>query len=127
MSEEIQNASLVVPRSIVLSILINGVMGFSMLIATLFCIGDLNAALSSPTGYPFMEIISQAIHTTSGTAVLVALVFVLALCATVGLLASSSRMIWAFSRDRGLPGWKVLSRVRVVLTPFAVISAVARL
>lgn len=35
----------------------------------------------------------------------------LALCADVGFLASASRMVWSFARDRGLPGWKFLSRV----------------
>lgn len=111
MSEEIHNPSLVVPRSILLSVIINGTLGFAMLIALLFCVGDLDNALNTPTGYPFMEIFLQATRSVGGSAALASIVTVLALCATVGLLASTSRMFWAFARDRGLPGWKVLEQV----------------
>lgn len=55
MSEEIHNSTTVVPWVMVGSIAINGALGFGMLIAVLFCIGDIDAALASPTGYPFME------------------------------------------------------------------------
>lgn len=43
MSEEIQNASFVVPRSVMTSIFINGSLGFGMLIATLSNLHDLDA------------------------------------------------------------------------------------
>jgi len=98
-----------------LSVILNGVFGFAMIIAVLFCIGDLDAALSTNTGYPFMEILLQATNSVPGSAAMAALITVLALCATVGLLASTSRMFWSFSRDRGLPGWKTLQTV--IITP----------
>lgn len=111
MSEEIHNPSLVVPRSIMLSVIINGSLGFAMIIALLFCIGDLDTALSTPTGYPFIEIFRQATNSVSGAATMASIVAILAVCATVGLLASTSRMFWAFARDRGLPGWRLLQQV----------------
>lgn len=111
MSEEIHNPSLVVPRSIMLSVIINGTLGFAMLIALLFCIGNLDNALATPTGYPFMEIFVQATNSVSGAATMASLVTILALCATVGILASTSRMFWSFARDRGLPSWRILQRV----------------
>ena len=52
MSEEIKNASTVVPHALVASIALNGIMGFAMLIAILFCIGDIDNALSTATGFP---------------------------------------------------------------------------
>jgi choline transport protein len=48
------------------SILINGLMGFSMLIAILYCLGDIDAALTTPTGYPFIEIFTQASRSVAG-------------------------------------------------------------
>ena len=111
MSEEIQNATTVVPQAIVFSILLNGALGFGIAIALLFCLGDIDAALTSPTTYPFMEIFQQAVQSTQGAAVMVALIITLALCATVGIVASSSRQLWAFSRDRGVPFWRRLQRV----------------
>lgn len=111
MSEEIENPSVSVPRSIVTSILINGCLGFGILMATLFGIGNLDNVLKSPTGFPFMEIFLQATRSTAGTTALTSLVVALAICATIGLIATSSRMTWSFARDRGLPFSKILSKV----------------
>ena len=111
MCEEIANASTVVPRSMIISIALNGALGFSMLIAVLFCIGDISTALGTNTGFPFIEIISQAVQNLSGSTAMVALIEVLVIFATVAMLCGTSRMTWAFARDRGLPGSRWLSRV----------------
>lgn len=132
MSEEIHNPSVVVPRSIMLSILLNGTTGFAMVVALLFCIGNVDNALSSKTGYPFMEIFLQATNSVSGSAAMAAIVTSLAVCATVGILASTSRMFWAFARDHGLPFWRTLEKVlshlaRLPLVDFACININHRL
>jgi len=101
-----------------LSVVLNGILGFSMILAVLFCIGDIDSALSTSTGYPFMEIFLQATNSVAGSAAMAAIITVLALCATVGLLASTSRMFWSFSRDRGLPGWRTLQKVFSTTQPF---------
>ena len=111
MSEETRNASRVVPRSILSSIMINGLLGFGMVIATLFSVKDLEAAENTPTDYPFMEIFYQATGSIAGSSTMISIVIVMQLCADVGLLASSSRMAWSFARDRALPGWRILSKV----------------
>lgn len=111
MCEEIKNASTVVPHSLLTSIAINGTLGFSMLIAILFCIGDINAALTTPTGFPFMEIFQQATQSNAGATAMSAVVLSLMIFACIAVLAASSRMMWAFSRDNGLPGSRWLSTV----------------
>jgi choline transport protein len=111
MSEEIKNASTVVPRSLVASIALNGVLGFSMLIAILFCIGDIDSALSTPTGFPFIEIFYQAVQSTGGATAMSAIVLSLVIFATIAVLAAASRMMWAFARDNGLPGSSFISQV----------------
>ena len=111
MAEEVHNPSLVIPRSIILSIVINGALGFGMVMALLFCLGDIDAALNTNTGYPFMEIFLQATNSVRGSATMAALITVLCFCATVGILTSSSRMLWSFARDRGLPCWQTLHKV----------------
>ena len=111
MSEEIQNPSKIVPRAMISSMLLNGILGFGMLIAVLFCIGDITAALASPTGYPFMEIFLQATgNSPSGSTVMIAIVTIMGTLSIPGFLATSSRAIWAFSRDKGLPFWRSLSK-----------------
>ncbi|KAF7592273.1 hypothetical protein BBP40_000404 [Aspergillus hancockii] len=111
MSEEITNAPVAVPRSIMLSVLINGTLGFSMLLAMLFCLGDIDKALVSPTGYPFMEIFLQATHSVAGTATMCSIITTMGICTSVGMLASTSRQFWSFARDRGIPGWRLWSKV----------------
>ena len=111
MSEEIKNPSLNVPRAILFSILINGALGFGMLVATLFCIGNVDEVLSTPTDFPFMAIFQQAVGSLSGASTMAAIVTILNVCSTFSYVATASRMTWSFARDRGTPGWKYLSKV----------------
>lgn len=115
MSEEIKGASLVVPRSVMLSMFLNGATGFGMLMALLFCIGDVDAALSSPTQYPFMAIFTQATQSVAGAQAMTAIICVAQVAATIGACASASRMLWAFSRDRAVPGWRFFQVVSLVV------------
>jgi choline transport protein len=114
MAEEIQNAPTVVPWSIMIGIVINGTLGLAMIVATLLCSGNINSALKENPLYPFMAIFNNAVQSVGGAAVMSSLVTALAIFATVGILASSSRMFWSFARDQGIPGWRTLSQVRVL-------------
>ena len=111
MSEEVKDATIVVPRSVIISIIINGVLGFSMLVVMLFCVSDIEAALSTPTGFPFMEIFLQGTESVGGSAAMTSIIILLSFCAAVGIIASASRVLWAFARDRGVPGWNQIRRV----------------
>lgn len=111
MSEEVQNAANVVPRSIIWSIFINGIVGSAMYIAVLFCIGNLDAAINTGYIYPFIEILLQATHSRAGSAVILAILIIVDLGLIVGVMAASSRMLWSFARDRGVPGWRYISKV----------------
>ncbi|KAI4199835.1 MAG: hypothetical protein LQ350_004366 [Teloschistes chrysophthalmus] len=93
------------------TILLNSALGFGMLVGVLFCIGNLDDALATPTGYPFMEIFLQGTGSRKGSAAMISVIIILSVCATIAILASSSRLTWSFARDRGLPGWQYLSRV----------------
>ena len=113
MSEEIHNASTIVPQALMLSLLINGILGFAMILALMFCIGDVETALDAQKtlGYPFLEIFLQAVNSTAGACIMASLIVFLGICSTVGDFAASSRMLWSFSRDRGTPLWNTLSKV----------------
>lgn len=94
-----------------LSIVLNGTLGFAMVMALLFCLGDIDAALNTNTGYPFMEVFLQATNSVSGSAAMAALITVAGFFATIAALTSTSRMSWSFARDRGLPFWRTLRKV----------------
>ena len=112
MAEEVQNASVTVPRATVTSIMVNGALGFGMLIGILFSLGDdLKSLLKSPYGYPFIQIFMNSTRSRSASTVLTAILLALIFFSTIGVVATASRMTWSFARDRGLPGWRTLSKV----------------
>ena len=115
MSEEIVNAAVIVPRSIVFSYTYNGILGFGILLTALFCRGDLDTVLNPPSGYAFIEIFLQATESTTGAAVMTCIITVMQLAASISILTSSSRMLWSFARDHGVPGWRILSKVGKIL------------
>lgn len=111
MSEKIEDASLVVPRSILTTYILNGIVDFPMLIAVLFSITDVNAALESPTQYPFMQIFLTATNSPGGATAMASIPTIMEICATTSSLAAASRQFWSFSRDHGVPGWRHFSKV----------------
>lgn len=115
LAEEVRNAAVVIPRAILFSVGINGALGFAMLIAVLFCLGDPSlvptTVLQTSLGFPFIQVFLDATKSVPGTAIMASIVLVLGISSTVGLLASSSRMFWSFARDRGLPYWQRISEV----------------
>ncbi|KAH9871024.1 hypothetical protein J1614_006598 [Plenodomus biglobosus] len=113
LSEEIRNAQLVVPRSLMAGVLINGSMGLVMIIAVLLRMGDLNAVLEESPAFPFVAIFHRSVQSRTGAAVMVSIIVIMVIACGVGLSASVSRVCWAFARDRGLPGWRTLSKVSV--------------
>ena len=115
MAEEIHNAELVVPWSMLTTTLLNGALGFAIVIAVLFVTTDITAALASPTGvlgYPFMQIFYDATGSKAGSSVLIAVMIIMDIAATIAFIATASRLVWAFARDRGLPGWRTVSKVQ---------------
>ncbi|EXV05570.1 amino acid permease family protein [Metarhizium robertsii] len=103
MAEEIRDASVVVPRSMVWSFILNVPFTFGLLITYLFCIGDVQEALDSKTGFPFIYVFQNATGSIGATTGLTIVVLVLLTMITISSLASTSRQTFAFARDNGLP------------------------
>ncbi|KAF2859172.1 amino acid transporter [Piedraia hortae CBS 480.64] len=104
MSEELKDASVQLPRAMLWAIVGNGVLGVVMLITFCFCITDLQSqVIDATTDYPIVNILYAATKSKAGTCVLGSTLVILLFFSTVTTVASASRQIWAFSRDRGLP------------------------
>ncbi|KAF2004153.1 amino acid transporter-like protein [Amniculicola lignicola CBS 123094] len=110
-AEECQDAQRVVPRAMMWSIGINGAMGFGILLAVLFCMGDPEEAVVSPTGFPFIDIFVYGTGSISGGTGLTAIVLSINIFSVTAVLATASRMLWAFSRENGLPFSNIIARV----------------
>lgn len=93
------------------TLFLNGALGFAAFVALLFSIGNIDNAVASPTGYPFVEIFYNATKSKAGTTIMTCILIVLIICATFGYVASSSRQLWAFARDRGVPFSSTLAKV----------------
>jgi amino acid transporter len=83
--------------------LLNIPFAFGLLLSYLFSMPDVDGALGSPTGFPFIYVFRQAVKNTAGAAVLVVIILVLIVMITISSLASASRQTFAFARDNGLP------------------------
>jgi choline transport protein len=118
MSEEIHDAAVVVPRAIILSIIINGIVGFSAMISILFCLGDVEELFTTRFSYPFIQVFLNATNSKAGTAVMVVISIIPGIGLTIAAVAAASRMLWAFARDRGVPGWRYVSKVRILILTF---------
>lgn len=103
MAEEIHNAATIVPWNMMIAVIVNGCLGLGMLLTALFCMGDLKAALSTPTHYPFIQIFFDSTQSYGGTTLMVCLPLVLSYAACFGQFAGASRQLWAFARDKGPP------------------------
>ncbi|GAB7326944.1 hypothetical protein MBLNU13_g10903t1 [Cladosporium sp. NU13] len=114
MSEEVKEPTVVIPRAMIGTILTNGLLGFGMIIALLFSLGDLDEVLAAPVsqlGYPVIQIYYQATGSLHGANAMTAVSLVIVIMAHFGLMAGCSRTAWAFARDRGLPASDYLAHV----------------
>ncbi|PSN71292.1 amino acid transporter [Corynespora cassiicola Philippines] len=112
MSEELRDASHTLPRAMVWTAISNSTLGFLMLVTVCFCLGDVEAAITSPTGFPHIQIIYNATNSKAGTTVLVAIIIFMTVFGCVNNVATCSRQLFAFARDNGIPFGAFLSRVR---------------
>ena len=107
-AEETVDAAENVPRGIVASVLWSALFGFAMVATFVLVMPDLAAGVSQGSG--FFSALLAALPGWLRGALIVALFAVNYLCALAALL-STSRMMFAFARDGGLPLSRVLRKV----------------
>ena len=109
-SEETKNAATSVPKGIVSAVLWSSLVGWIMICAITLAIPDMNAAAAQGWGmfYATMDAILPA-----GLKTLLYLgIFIAQLICGLATVTSASRMLFAFSRDDGMPvGSKALASV----------------
>lgn len=103
MSEELRDAGRTLPRCMIWSTLINGSMGWVMIVTVCVCLGNVEDALSSPTGYPYMEIFYNATQSKGATTAMCSFLIFMSWASCLGCMATASRQLWAFARDGAVP------------------------
>lgn len=102
-AEEIKDASETLPKAMITSVCVNSASGFLMLVTVCFTLGDIDDILASATGYPFIQVFYNATESLPGTNTMTAILVLTLTASTITEVATASRQLWSFARDRGLP------------------------
>ncbi|WP_118184717.1 amino acid permease [Paraburkholderia phosphatilytica] len=107
-SEETHDAARNVPKGIIGSVFWSAVFGYVMVCAFVLVMPDLTTSMKQGTG--FFEAILAPIPKTFRVCLEIAMFFINYVCGLAAIM-STSRMMYAFARDGGLPGSKLLRSV----------------
>lgn len=93
----------------IVSVAMNATLWLGMINTVLFRVGDIEKVMESPM--PILEVYYQATKSKAGATVLLVLQTAVLIFAVFNGVASITRLIWAFARDRGLPYSHKFARV----------------
>lgn len=114
MIEEIPQPQKQGPRIMLMAIGIGCFTGFVFLSCLLFVLRDIDATISSNAG-PLLQILYDATGNRAGATCLLVFPMACMMFTSTALMTTSSRMTYAFARDRGLPCSRVFATVNQTL------------
>lgn len=82
-----------------------------MAVTLCFTLGDVTEVLSTPTGYPFIQIFFNVTHSYAGTNILTLILILTLTSSAIAEIATASRQLWSFARDKGIPGHKWIAHI----------------
>ncbi|QMW44280.1 hypothetical protein G4B11_007700 [Aspergillus flavus] len=116
MSEEIQDASRVLPQGMIWTLILNGATGFVMIVTYAFCVGNIDEVLESQTGFPFIQVFLNSTGSVKAATGMTVVIMVMQFCAAISNVATTSRQVYAFARDQGLPFSGILCQISPTFT-----------
>ncbi|KAJ6083963.1 hypothetical protein N7486_010763 [Penicillium sp. IBT 16267x] len=116
MSEEIRDASRVLPMGMVWTLILNGSTGFVMIVTLAFCVGDIDKVLASETGFPFIQVFLNSTGSVRAATGMTVVIMIMQFCAAISNVATTSRQIYSFARDKGLPFFDFFATVNPTFT-----------
>ena len=111
MAEELKNASKTLPRVMIWTSVANGALGFVMLITFCYTLGDLDSILATDTGYPFIQVFYNATGSKGGATAMTCILILSGIANGMSNMATASRQLFAFARDKGVPFHTWFSKV----------------
>lgn len=112
MSEETKDASQSVPRAIYRSAILGYTMTILTTILIIYSLGaDVSSLLTSPSGQPYQQVFYNATRSEAKTVVMVTFMILLLFFSQLTTTTASSRQMFTFARDNGLPFSSFLSKV----------------
>lgn len=110
MAEEVQDASVNVPKAIMNSFYINGAMGFLIMLTYAFCLPSVEDANNHPTGLSLIYVLTLSLP-NGGIVWIISLMTVFVFLGNISYVAPVARETFAFARDNGLPYSKWIGTV----------------
>jgi choline transport protein len=89
----------------------NAVLGLLVIVTLAFTSGDIEKLMQTPTGEPFIQIFYDVTQSKAAATVMASIVIILLCSCCFSEVATSSRQLWSFARDRGFPASSWLSHV----------------
>jgi amino acid transporter len=124
-SEETRNAASAVPKGIITSVVYSVIFGYIMICTFVLVLPDVETGVKN--GFGFFSKLLETLPSTLQTVLGLGIFLVNFLCG-LACLTSTSRMMFAFARDRGLPASNTLRKVSPTLkTPVAAVWVSAML
>jgi amino acid transporter len=121
-SEETHDSENAAPKGVWRSVFWSAVIGYILLLAITFAASDPAAVTEGGGGSP--AVFLSAMDTSWVKVILIIAVIGQLFCG-MSCMTSSSRMMYAFSRDGAVPGWRLWSKVNEKRIPFNAVIAVA--
>ncbi|HEY2601637.1 MAG TPA: amino acid permease [Thermoleophilaceae bacterium] len=109
LSEETHDASRTAAKGVINSVLVSAICGWVLVLALTFAIKDLKAVTGAGS-FAVTEVFTEALGKT-GAELLLFIAVVAQLFCGMSAITSASRMLFAFSRDRAVPGHRTWSRL----------------
>ncbi|KAJ4174160.1 hypothetical protein NW754_004575, partial [Fusarium falciforme] len=135
MAEEMTNAAQNLPRTMIANIAVSGLATFPWVIAVAFCFVDVQGVLSGPVGRisPFVQLYYNVSGGNQAATIgLTSFLPIISFCGTgTSVISATSRIIWSFARDGGLPAYfshideKTKVPVRAIMLTWGLISALS--
>jgi amino acid transporter len=121
-AEETKGAAITAAQGVWRSVALSAVIGWFVLLAFLFAATD-TKAVDDALGFP-AAIFTSSMDPWAAKMVLIIATIGQIFCGAAGM-TSASRTWYAFSRDRGMPGWTIFRRVNKDRVPFNAVIAIA--
>src|SRR5436189_5989959 len=99
----------------IIAVTLNSVMQLAFMICVLYSIGDFDKVANTPTLIPIIEVYYEATKNKHATNILVVMMLLILYIALFNIFASTSRLIWCFATDKGLPFSHVFAKVCIPL------------
>lgn len=114
LAEELKDSAWGLPRSMLVTAITNYITSFvvvgmlcsisicysrdaesmSVAVTLMFCLGDIETVLKSPTGQPYIAVVLNATHSVPATKLLAVIILILVVSCSVNGVTTTSRQLW---------------------------------